>query len=321
MDYYGLVNKFKLNRPLNVFEACHRLHPSKSVFDKPWGARSVIKMNSTYLECVDKFFEDKGVMSTVGLYSMGAFIIAGIILIFPTINDLPDHTPEKKTEALYFIAFMAFIVTAVVTSSCFFLRKEFFRLTHYPIRFNRKNRMVYVFLLNGTVMAESWDKLFFTEGECGGRLIGYGEIRDVRVHRLAEDGETVLDTFALPEFSDVSYTYRFAFWEFVRRYMEEGPEKLMCRVPMINDVADRRETFLAGWNRHHIAAVTNTSLWFACLFSPLTFLFATSRWLAVRTCKIPVWPTEVEAACQVDPKDPYIIDRDHPPVAVDRMDS
>lgn len=37
----------------------------------------------------------------------------------------------------------------------------FFRFTHFPIRFNCKNRMVYVFRRNGTVLTVPWATAFF----------------------------------------------------------------------------------------------------------------------------------------------------------------
>jgi hypothetical protein len=33
----------------------------------------------------------------------------------------------------------------------------------------------------------------------------------------------------------------------------------------------------------------------------------------MRTSKIPVWPAEIEAACQVDPFDPYLRDASRNP--------
>ncbi|MDR2207446.1 MAG: ankyrin repeat domain-containing protein [Azoarcus sp.] len=192
------------------------------------------------------------------------------------------------------------------------LSKELFRFTHYPIRFNRKNRMVYVTRLDGTVMAESWDKLFFTEG------VG-GDSRDIRGHRLAEDGITVLETFALPIVTSTKNPYRFAFWEFVRRYMEDGPGKLMTRVEWTIDVSERREGFWQGFKFRYIDAASGIRD-FAFILFPVILWYAAGRWIAMRTSKIPRWPAEVEAECQTESNDPYVIDEDHPPKKVDWFD-
>jgi len=44
---------------------------------------------------------------------------------------------------------------------------------------------------------------------------------------------------------------------------------------------------------------------------PLALLFSLGRWVAARTCVIPRWPADVEAACAVEPNDPYLRDRNH----------
>jgi len=33
----------------------------------------------------------------------------------------------------------------------------------------------------------------------------------------------------------------------------------------------------------------------------------------MRTCKQPVWPTEIEAECVIEPNDPYLVDAHHLP--------
>jgi len=319
MDYHGLIQKFPLNRPLSDFEIRAQLRLNAPPRNKPWGMGSVIKMNSTYLECVDKFYEDKGIISASGLVFVGMFIIFALLFTFDTIDAWADRTPETRRENLYFLAFVLVVLLGGIIYFGSFLRHELFRHTHYPIRFNRKNRMVYVTRLDGTVMAESWDKLFFTEGQCGGRAIGFGEIRDVRGHRLAEDGNTVLDSFALPYYSDVKFNFRFCLWEFIRIYMENGPADLMRRVEKVNDVADRREGFMTGWKLHH-NFIFNHVGFLAYVVFPITLWYAAGRWIAMRTSKIPVWPSEVESACLIEPNDPYIIDRDHPPVELDEPD-
>ncbi|MCL2877098.1 MAG: hypothetical protein FWF12_12680, partial [Betaproteobacteria bacterium] len=44
---------------------------------------------------------------------------------------------------------------------------------------------------------------------------------------------------------------------------------------------------------------------------PLALIFSLGRWTAMHTCTIPRWPAEVEAACAVEPNDPYLRDRNH----------
>jgi hypothetical protein len=48
------------------------------------------------------------------------------------------------------------------------------------------------------------------------------------------------------------------------------------------------------------------------IMMPILFPCSIGRWIAMKTNKIPVWPAEIEAECQVDPNDPYQRDEYHP---------
>jgi len=312
MDFYGLLKKFKINRPLTEWEVRRQLHPHKSETRDPWGQVSVIKMNSTYLECVDKFFKEKGVISALGITALALIIWALLGSTTIIASRETGSTLDTQRAVIRHLIIMSAITLPVIIFFVYMLSKELFRYTHYPIRFNRKNRMVYVTRLDGMVMAESWDKIFFAEGDCG-----KDGVRDIRGHFLAEDGITVLATFALPVYGHVSASYRFSFWEFVRRYMEEGPEKLMTRVEWTVNVSERRESFAKSFGVHYLDAESGMGA-AAFLLFPMILWYAIGRWIANHTSRIPRWPAEVEAECQIEPNDPYLIDRDHPPPPMDK---
>jgi hypothetical protein len=303
MNNIGLIQKFPVNRLLNEREIAHRLFVDKPSPSKPWYQISVIRMNSTYLECVDKFFQNKGMLSTG---SITAFIMLSIFAL--AILSLPftdwDVVTQKRAIAMIVFSSAAFIGIAIFWFGLF--RYEFRRFTHYPMRFNRKNRKVYVTRLDGTVMIESWDKLFFEVVP----LHKGTDLSDIRGHRLAEDGRTVLETFALAFYGEKRNKNMYCQWEFIRRYMEEGPQAFMDDIEIIMDVADRRETFWNGYSR--LAAEDGARGGIEeIIFFPVNFWYSLGRWVAMQSSKIPVWPPEVEAECQIDPDDPYIRDRDN----------
>ncbi|WP_413496483.1 DUF6708 domain-containing protein, partial [Morganella psychrotolerans] len=93
--------------------------------------------------------------------------------------------------------------------------------THYPIRFNRKTRMVYAFRTDGTIISAPWDTIYFTSGL--GRFKAPTEGYYLSGHILSDDKKTIIDTFCLPE-SDIYKEDLIPHWEFIRRYMEEGVE-------------------------------------------------------------------------------------------------
>jgi hypothetical protein len=133
---------------------------------------------------------------------------------------------------------------------------------------------------------------------------------DVRAHVLASDGTTVRETFSLAMASE-SQGDVLVYWEYIRRYMEEGPSAVILRTPVYLPISERRETWRFGLMRLALDLP-----WAAVLviMLPFYFLMSLGRWFAMRTSKIPVWPKEVEDVCRVEPNDPYGRDaRDNPP--------
>jgi len=309
MDKTGLIWKFKVNRELAQGEKSGRLLVGEASVPNPSSQLTAIRMNSTYLECVDKFYFGKGDITATGIFvfvGLTIFLSLGIreIFAYPTV---PEY---EQGEALFVI--IAIPVTVIPAMFFFWftgLGKELFRYTHCPVRFNRKTRMVHVFRLNGTVMSEAWDKLYF--------VIGVGEefeTREVRFHRMSEDGKTVLETHALP--SIACWDRPRSQWEFVRRYMEEGPAAVLPHIDHVLDAhigqPGKRESFGHGY---WIFSVNCSPLIFYVFF-PMNIAYVIGRWIAMRTCKHPVWPAEIEAVCQVEPDDPYQVDANHLPEGV-----
>ena len=306
MDYIGLLRKYKVNRPLTEDEIYRHLPQNKPSPSKPlYQSQStrmtpVIRMNSTYLECADKFYFIKGFMSAFEIFLLGASLFIaylGLFLIF------------EKQEYKYALFTLSFSVLSIYIGIKYFLLKECFSYTHYPIRFNRKTRKVHVFRHNGTVMTEDWEKLYFTLNksitESTWEVIG---------HRMDEDGKTVLETFGFPyrESMERNQHLIWSFWEFVRRYMEEPEEltPLADQIRSVLDIADEKEGFLFGWYRAFFEPGPEAKYLFF-IWGPYSFLIAIGRMIAIRTSKIPRWPAEIEAECQIESDDPNLRDSQH----------
>ncbi|MEJ7806035.1 MAG: hypothetical protein WKG03_08985 [Telluria sp.] len=132
---------------------------------------------------------------------------------------------------------------------------------------------------------------------------------------------TVLETFSLSHIGMIfshepdPFTGKFdaedyvrPHWEFIRRYMEEGPQELVQRVQHCLSIDDRKETLKAGFRRLLLNSgeVGITTL----LMSPFYVWVLIGRRIAVMTSKIPRWPVDIEAVCRVEPGDPYAIKGD-----------
>ena len=305
--YSGLVTKFRVKRPLDQQERLSQLKQKEALRIEPVDSACVIKLNSTFLETTDMWFACKGdsspmVLFFIGLFGWGLFVVVQYTLF-------GDEVWKDGPLVLFGISAMFVPFLCVLL---WLLSKEFFSYTHYPSRFNRKTRMVYVFRTNGTVLATKWDKVFFTLGRLNQRAE-----HEVRGHILASDGKTIEETFALscadfipsatitPGQSLENDPVR-ANWEFIRRYMEVGPESVISNISYIQPIDARRETFSEGLKRifHNNAKSPRFFVWL--MFVP-ALLSGFTRFLAMHSCRIPKWPKEVEDACIIEPGDPCIL--------------
>jgi hypothetical protein len=280
----------------------------------------VTKLNGSFLESVDKFYGWKGLLSVVTLaiiLMFGAFLLNTLaaFLIAPFLDRdlflrrwLDPNLLQNSPNVL-----MSLLTTALCAPLLAFaawgLRKESFAYTHYPIRLHRKTRTVYVFRFDGTVLTAKWDDIFFSLGR--GARLSHKQEWDIRGHVLAADRKTVLETFVFSVHADDQDFVR-RHWEFLRRYMEDGPKEAAALVKIFSAVADQRETAKLGFYRMWANLGFGTILGFVAL--PLVFPLWLGRLFAMRTSKVPVWPAEVEAACRIEPGDPYERDeRNNPP--------
>ena len=304
LDPHGMVGAYKVNRPLNDSEKQHRFDLSKPCSQKPHYELSLIKLNSTFVECVDKWYSMRGFVAMGGsaiasgvLY--GLYHMIGFLLVEP-----------KLDVALCLIA--AFFLVLLVCS-LHLLTRDAFTHTHYPIRFNRQNRQVYVFRRDGTVLKAGWRDICWTIHEHGtGVKEGY-----VMGHILSDDKKTIKESFAL---SLVTVTDPVGVqdlrdhFEFFRRYMEEGPAQVLEAIKpvpliMLPGIYKTRETWAFGWERLTLGA----NGWPLVQLLSQVFIIPESlfRWFVMRTSKIPQWPQWVEDECPIDPEDLWIRDERH----------
>lgn len=307
MEYTGLYLKYPANRLLTQQERDTQLRTDERLELVPTDQLSVIRLNSTYLELVDKYFSWKGFMSGFMLVCICLFLFMSLSVSLTRHWDMfwgiPAARPAEDLEWVHELGF--FLVFGLISNAIFFwiLRKESFAYTHYPVRYNRQTRMVHVFRLDGTVLSASWDSLFF----CLGSLRqGNWEIQG---HVLADDGVTVTETFcAFPQVagSEFEREQLKEHWEFIRRYMENGSEDAYQRTKICLPIADRREKVSFGFHRMFAEGTGNLfTLLIAAVFG---VAIMPGRWFAMQTSKIPQWPAEIEAVNRIEPGDPFVRD-------------
>jgi hypothetical protein len=307
---------FKGGRPITAAEKRKRLPTDKPApVPVAWPQLSVIRMNSTYLECTNYLFGEKGFLTIVSLTFLSMIGVFLLSLISVTAGRWLELTGSESVEEILFLGFMFLIFAPIIALLIFGLTYECFTLTHFPMRFNRKTRMVHVFLESekGRILSIPWDNVYFTCSSLGGLKMFGGGAHTVVGFKMSEDGETVLEAFELATRDEWDSEHRFLQWEFVRQYMEGDEETLQELADMVHevqDVAERRET-LYGSFRRKLAHYTRGHLSLIIIAFPLVLLFTLGRQIAMWTCKIPRWPDEIEAECQYPANDPILRDAQH----------
>lgn len=317
MELTGLLVRYPSGGPLTKAERIRQLKQKKKLDIEPRYQLCVIRMNSTFLESVDKWYGWKGMLSTVSIILLLMFNMGIGFLVFRDIFralDIVMVEPNRK-PGLPLALLMSCVLLIADAFVFWFLKKESFAYTHYPIRFNRKTKMVHVFRTDGTVLSVQWSSLFFTLGH-----LPQWDEWEIRGHVLEEDGVTIKESFALSyvgslypadksldcvEPSPLDFVR--AHWEFIRRYMEDGPQAVSSQVEFCLPITTRRESFYVGF--HRIFANIAHAPWILFLFmAPLCLVFSVSRVFAIRTSKIPRWPADIDATCAIEPGDPYAIE-------------
>ncbi|RBB85778.1 hypothetical protein BRN47_24945 [Xanthomonas oryzae pv. oryzae] len=294
--FTGWSRAFKINRPLDEGEKSSSLLRDLKENVIPAQRLGLIKINSSYIDWIDRRFLYRGMLNT-------SFVLIGVvgfigISLFLGFQSFFGGFTEIAKWCLRFLVFFALLCGTVLY--WVLPRYEFFKFIYYPIRFNRKTRKIYVFRekRDGGLLIVPWDKVFFHIG----RGTDMKFLRDIRGEIL--DGEIVKDTFALGHCAERDEPVK-EMWEFIRRYMEEGPEAV-AEHPLDKYV---ELSVAPTWKNCLISAVgfTNATTPFKrVLLFPFIGTFTVVRWLVFKSCKQPVFPPEVEAECQVEPNDPHI---------------
>jgi hypothetical protein len=288
----GLYIPFKLNRSLTKEEkqSCFAQGKRRKgsgeavVLDLD----TVIRMNSSYLEVMDKFYPVKGVIAGP-MMCMIAFVIG--TMVWFSYGAL--ISPNFKGGVWAFL-----LPLAVVCFFCFLcgrpLLKDWFSKTHYPVRFNRKNQLVHIYQVNGEIITLPWKDIYFTTSK---QKVSYCIVG----HILAEDNETVLNTFSFGHVGNKTDLSRY--WEFIRCYMEEDCLAEMAETVLYcPPVEKRREGYIIGLQT--LIKMDSRLEWIPnVLLLPLSLIESIARYIGMQTSKIPQWSQDVIDACAVEPND------------------
>ncbi|WP_159564214.1 DUF6708 domain-containing protein [Budvicia diplopodorum] len=262
---------------------------------------ATVRLSSTYLETADREYDERGTDTFTALICFSVVLSIFSFFVWGVASVGYNKFLSKIDYDLRIISVCAISFLLAFSFSIILIFKDVFRYTHYPIRFNRKNRMVYIFLRKGKVISAPWDEIIF----CSDKfmyMMGANQW-GISGHILSKDKKQVELTFQLG-YSSFLKPMVDSYWEFIRRYMEDGPEAVQDAIPFYIPVEKRKETFIEGFV--HLFAPGNPRGIFSLSGVFMALIHSTSalgRFVAMKTSKIPVWPPEVEEQCQIEPND------------------
>lgn len=300
--------KKKLNpypRPLGDEEKRLRIDPNISLRAGPRDYCKVVRVNSTFLEIVGAEYNQRGSDIGVGVAVVPflcAFILGPLYFIPGILLDGREgfSTRLASSSVMFLLAAgCAFALRAIVRD----IRHSMGKFVFYPIRFNRRNGKVYRLRKDGGAAVSNWDDLHFAFAR---HSFHTGVFRvtlwGVGAYSLDESGETAVDGFQLPVFSENEPILPASFWEFVRTYMKEGPETLVSGITRYLPLDPAMDTF-------PLAIYSAKPPWGGGVhFEEHSQPSLLGRWLINTVCRRPEWPPEVERECRCDAGDPFARD-------------
>ncbi|MDR5894389.1 hypothetical protein QC820_16490 [Halomonas mongoliensis] len=313
-DYYNLFIKghwglSSTTSKLNKFSGREELLDKKVGVLCSDGGRfndSVIAVNSVFIEVVDPGNRLRGIASFFGFMG-GPFLAGGVGLLYGLFNYV-DRVPLF----VYLLALLALVLGGIIGLPLFnsLIRKDFFRKTHYPMRFNRVDRKVYAWSQDMGVVTMNWDGIHFYQSKASASDERRGMGREeVRGYVKDDAGNVVLHLVFFKYEGGKMMRGALEIWELVRRYMEEPDGHIQAyRVDQrVLALDGRREGFFDSLTQ--ATRLMADSRLFQVVFALMVAWAGTGRILAKWTCRVPRWPEWVEEKCQVAPDDPYVRNR------------
>lgn len=287
--------------------------------------RTVVQFNSTYMELIGRHDRVKGTATAWMIFFLGI----GGTMTYGFISVFISTIQNNETIMSFYMGFLSVSIGILMLGVISILLTELFTFTYFPIRFNRKTRKVYVRQANRKVENFDWDELRFYMSTSKPDHDG----ADIKALITADDGVTVKKMFAFPFVSNISASEILGgiqlkqHFEFVRRYMEaesdEQLEEVKNAIRYIHPVHRKRENPLVSFQRVSLYAYDSfRNLEYPkesftarpehlAILIPLWLRYL-GRLLSINTSITPKFSPEIEAECQIDPNDPYDLNKNLP---------
>ena len=203
----------------------------ESVSNSPRAIGPYYAYNDRYLEIRGGMFENfRGIVTWLSILIF-MFPLTGFYFAFIIASQL--YNSENENIASDIFAMICFLITSLVLIYLCFryfryvYRLELFTVRHIRVRFNRVTRQVYIQrpkYCGGTVVFK-WDHIMPGNfGDSGSDMDGTNMVNLIVFHPY-KTGFPIAHSVGIGKNTYKGQDYKDE-WEFIRRYMEDGPENL-----------------------------------------------------------------------------------------------
>lgn len=297
-----------------------------SVSDNPHSRGPVFAFNDTYMEMRCGGSEEKrGLITLLTLGGLAPMINSWALITYGFVYDDIVHPEFRSLTSLLLTVYMLALGAAITyfysKYGFQFTRLEILTSRHLLIRFNRTTQQVHLHRPKycGGIVTFPWR----TTGSgatrpeddqvtAGLRLVlawhpsrtGLPHMEMALIGKLGEGGSELRDE-----------------WEFIRRYMEEGPESVK-RPRLSTLLPSPIQAFSALFEG--IGRFIRRSRWpmkvALVLISPAILIIGTAHWVSLMLCWRPRWPKIIrEAGIPGKPIPPITTLDDYPPETQERL--
>lgn len=277
--------------------------------------QTVVQLNSTYLETIGRNDRRRGdaVVVSGALAGLGIYMLSGSIYFISA----------SLVKGVYwfslFITLMAVLIGIVTFLMLFAVSTEVFTSRHYPVRFNRKTRKVYVRQYNKKVEVFDWSDIHFY-------IFYMKEDADIRGVKFAADGKTIEAMFALPFHIKDSEEELIQHFAFFTSYMSKNEKRFLQAkdaVRYVYPIHKYRETPVQSLERIKLEfhfdhmnmeypKETVMPKYIFAIFTPMIAIRYVGRLISMLTCYRHRFAEAIEAECEIDTNDPYDLNKNLP---------
>lgn len=297
-----------------------------SVSDKPRTRGPVFALNDTYMEMrCGGSVEKRGFITIIIIAGLGPMVYSWITITFGfvamDIRHPEDITIESTILTLFMLSMGAAIAYLFFRYGFKLARLEILTSRHLLVRFNRITQQVHLHRPKycGGIVTFPWKSTGSAAIDPADDALSNG-MRLGLVWHPSRTGLPHMEMALVGKLGQGGSELRDE-WEFIRRYMEDGPESIP-RPRLSTQLPSPIQAFSAQFEG--IGRFVRNSRWpmklALLLISPIFIIIGTAHWVSLMLCWRPRWPKIIrEAGIPGKPIPPITTLDDYPPETQERL--